>query len=394
MDYVLIALVCIVAGGALGWYASQSRMTAETAALTARLDAARENESRLEQSLRAVNADAAAQSKTALNELLAPLHDSLSRYEQHVGEIERSRLSAYSELKAQVAQVSQTGEALRTQTGQLVSALRAPQMRGRWGEHQLRRVVEVAGMLEHCDFSEQDSATVSEKVIRPDLVVHLAGNKHVIVDSKAPFSAYLDAMETRDEAERAKRLDLHAKHLRNHIDQLAKKEYWRGYESTPEFVALFIPADAFLDAALQRDPNLLEHAFARDIVLATPATLVAMLRTIAYAWRQETLAENAAQVHELGKEMYARLATMGNHMSKLGTSLSQAVTSYNATIGSLESRVMVTARKFAELGVSSEQLPEPDQIELTTRQLQHEALRAGADESLVSLDERRHQHPG
>jgi len=271
----------------------------------------------------------------------------------------------------------------------LVSALRAPQVRGRWGEHQLRRIVEASGMLEHCDFQEQVSATSEGRQLRPDLVVHLAGGKQVVVDSKAPFSAYLDAMECRDEASRDAQLDLHAKHLRGHVDQLSKKEYWRAFDSTPEFVILFVPADAFLDAALARDASLMEHAFARDIVLATPATLVAMLRTIAYVWRQEALADGAAKVHTLGKEMYGRLATMGGHLSKLGASLSGAVTAYNSTIGSLESRVMVTARKFAELGVSGEELPASDQIEVTTRQLQHEALRAAADDAIVSLPDRR-----
>ncbi|MFD0556364.1 DNA recombination protein RmuC [Stackebrandtia endophytica] len=389
MAYVLIALLCLAAGAVAGWYAARSRMAAETATMTARWEAARENEARLEQSLRALNADAASRSKEALGEMLSPLRESLHRYEQQVGELERHRLSAYSELRTQVAQASQTSEALRDQTSQLVSALRAPQVRGRWGEHQLRRIVEAAGMLEHCDFNEQLTATSEGRQLRPDLVVHLAGGKQVVVDSKAPFSAYLDAMECRDEAARNAQLDLHAKHLRGHVDQLSKKEYWRAFESTPEFVVLFVPADAFLDAALARDATLMEHAFARDIVLATPATLVAMLRTIAYVWRQEALAAGAAKVHSLGKEMYGRLATMGGHLSKLGTSLSGAVTAYNSTIGSLESRVMVTARKFAELGVSGDDLPAADQIEVTARQLQHEALRAAAEDSIVSLPDRR-----
>ncbi len=389
MAYVLIALLCLVAGAVAGWYAAQARLGTEAATMAARWEAAKENEERLERSLRALNADAASQSKVALNELLDPLRESLRRYERQVGEMERHRLSAYSELRTQVAQASETSRELRDQTGHLVSALRAPQVRGRWGEHQLRRIVEAAGMLEHCDFDEQVTATVDGKQFRPDLVVRLAGGKTVVVDSKAPFSAYLDAMEIRDETERNGRLDLHAKHLRAHVDQLSKKEYWRAFDTTPEFVVLFIPADAFLDAALARDANLMEYAFARDIVLATPATLIAMLRTIAYVWRQEALAEGAAKVHTLGKEMYGRLATMGGHLTKLGSSLSGAVSAYNSTIGSLESRVMVSARKFAELGVASERLPEPDQIEITARQVQHEALRAAAGESVVSLEDRR-----
>lgn len=389
MAYVLIALLCLAAGAVAGWYAARARLGTEAATMAARWEAAKENEARLEQSLRALNADAASQSKAALSEMLTPLRESLHRYEQQVGELERNRLSAYSELRTQVAQATQTSEALRDQTGQLVSALRAPQVRGRWGEHRLRRIVEAAGMLEHCDFHEQVTATTEGKQQRPDLVVHLAGGKHVVVDSKAPFSAYLDAMETRDDSQRAGHLGLHAKHLRAHVDQLSRKEYWRAFDTAPEFVVLFVPADAFLDAALQHDATLMEHAFARDIVLATPATLIAMLRTIAYVWRQEALAEGAAKVHTLGKEMYGRLATMGGHLSKLGTSLSSAVSAYNSTIGSLESRVMVTARKFAELGVSGEPLPEAAQIEITARQVQHEALRAAAEDSIVSLEDRR-----
>lgn len=379
MDYVLIAIVCLAAGAAAGWYAARARSAAETAALSARLEAARDNETRLEQSLRGVTAEATAQSKTALAELLQPLRESLHHYERHVGDVERARLSAYTELRTEVSRMSDTGEALRTQTGQLLSALRTPQVRGRWGEHQLRRIVEAAGMLEHCDFTEQTTATVEDQVVRPDLVVRLSGDRYVIVDSKAPFNAYLDALEATDETVRDGQLDMHAKQLRAHVNQLSKKEYWRAFDNAPEFTVLFVPADTFLDAALKRDPNLLEFAFARDIVLATPATLVALLRTVAYTWRQEALAEGAAQVHSLGKELYSRLATMGGHLSKLGTSLSSAVTAYNATLGSLESRVMVSARKFADLGVSGQPLPRPDQIEVTARQLQHEALRGEGD---------------
>ncbi|GAA4922817.1 DNA recombination protein RmuC [Stackebrandtia albiflava] len=394
MSYVLIALLCLAAGAVAGWYAARARLAAETATMTARWEASRENEARLEQSLRALNADAAAASKTALGEMLTPLRESLHRYERHVGEIERARLSAYSELRTQVAEATRTGEALRDQTGRLVSALRAPQVRGRWGEHQLRRIVEAAGMLEHCDFTEQVSVTGDGGRLRPDLVVRLAGGKNVVVDAKAPFNAYLDAMESQDEAARESHLDQHSRHLRAHVDQLSKKEYWRAFDVTPEFVVLFVPADAFLDSALQRDTGLLEYAFSRDIVVATPATLIAMLRTIAYVWRQDALAQNATEIHALGREMYGRLATMGGHLAKLGTSLSGAVTAYNSTIGSLESRVMVTARKFAELGVSDAGLPEPEQVETTARQLQHEALRAAADDSLISLEQRRSGRSG
>src|SRR5439155_14938585 len=272
---------------------------------------------------------------------------------------------------------------------QLVAALRAPQVRGRWGEHQLRRIVEAAGMLEHCDFTEQVTATDDGRVVRPDMVVRLAGGKQVVVDAKAPFDAYLSAMEARDERTRNGHLDQHARHLRMHVDQLAAKSYWDAFDTAPEFVVLFVPADPFLDAALQRDPSLMEHAFGRNVVLATPATLVALLRTIAYAWRQEALARNAAAVHALGKELHGGPATMGAHLARMGSSLGGAVTAYNKAMGSLESRVLVTARKFVDLGVTPTELDIPAQVEVGTRQLQAPELVASEYAALIALDDRR-----
>jgi DNA recombination protein RmuC len=251
-----------------------------------------------------------------------------------------------------------------------VAALRAPQVRGRWGEHQLRRIVEAAGMLVHCDFSEQVSGVTDTGAVRPDLVVRLHGGRQVVVDAKAPFEAYLSAMEARDEPTRNAQLAQHARHVRAHVDALSAKAYWAAFEPTPEFVVLFMPADPFLDVALQRDPALLEHAFARNVVLATPATLVALLRTIAYAWRQESLARNAMAVHTLGKELYMRLSTMGDHLAKVGSSLGGAVTAYNKAVGSLEARVLVTARRLGDLGVSADEIDTPGQVEVTARQLQ------------------------
>jgi DNA recombination protein RmuC len=217
---------------------------------------------------------------------------------------------------------------------------------------------------------EQASATTDAGGVRPDLVVRLSGGRHVVVDAKAPFDAYLSAMEAREERSRDGHLDRHAKHLRGHVDALAAKSYWAAFSSTPEFVVLFVPADPFLDAALARDPTLLEHAFRRNVVIATPATLVALLRTVAYAWRQENLARNAAAVHTLARELYTRLSTMGAHLTKLGSSLGAAVTSYNKAVGSLESRVLVSARRLAELGVGDEELTAPAQLEIAPRQLQ------------------------
>ncbi len=388
----LVALICLAAGIAIGVLYARSRVAVDSARLQERLAAAQAGEQRLEQSLRSLTHDAAREQSETLNTLVGPLRESLARYEREITEMERARHGAYSELRTQLREVAGTSDQLRTQTGQLVAALRAPQVRGRWGEHQLRRIVEAAGLVEHCDFDEQVSASTDAGGVRPDLVVRLAGGKQVVVDAKAPFTGYLEAMEARDEQTRTARLDAHARHLRGHVDQLAGKTYWSAFETTPEFVVLFVPADTFLDAALQRDPTLLEHGFARNVVIATPATLIALLRTVAYAWRQDALAANAAEVHRLGKELYGRLATMGGHVAKLGGALSGAVTAYNKTVGSLESRVLVTARKFADLGLAgeveaAESLAAPPQVELAGRQLQAPELVASEQSSLVAFDD-------
>jgi DNA recombination protein RmuC len=356
----VVVIVCLAAGAAIGWLAARARAATALAELRATLHATRDGEARLEQSLRALSYEATAESHEAVARAVAPMHETLRRYEQRVAELERDRTDAYAELRT-------VSSELRDETKQLVAALRAPQVRGRWGEHQLRRIVEAAGMLEHCDFSEQVSAHVEEQLVRPDLVVRLQGGRTVVVDAKAPFEAYLAAMEARDEAGRERHLAAHAGHLRRHVDTLSAKSYWAAFVQSPEFVVLFVPADPFLDAALQHDPTLLEHAFSRDIVLATPATLVALLRTVAYAWRQEALARNAATVHTLARELYGRLSTLGEHMAKLGGSLGGAVTAYNRAIGSLEARVLVSARKLAELGVADDELPTPPQVEVAPR---------------------------
>jgi DNA recombination protein RmuC len=367
-------LIGLTVGVALGWLAARARSAAEVARLDATLRATRDGETRLEQALLALSHEAARDQHASLTELLTPLREAIYRYERRVVEVENERVDAYAELRTEVRQMQSVSSALSNSASQLVAALRAPQVRGRWGEHQLRRIVEAAGMLEHCDFTEQVSARTDSGGIRPDLVVRLAGGRHVVVDAKAPLEAYLTALEARDERDRDSQLDLHAKHLRGHVDALAAKGYWAGFESTPEFVVLFVPADPFLDAALQRDPVLLEHAFTRNIVLATPATLVALLRTVAFAWRQEAMTRNATQIHTIGRELYTRLATMGGHLGKLGSALSGAVGAYNRAVGSLESRVLVSARKFAEMGISDEPIDPPEQVELTPRQLQSPEL--------------------
>jgi DNA recombination protein RmuC len=262
-----------------------------------------------------------------------------------------------------------TGEELRDQTSSLVHALRAPQARGRWGEMQLRRVVELAGMVEHCDFTEQATVTTDHGVLRPDLVVRLSGGKQVVVDAKVSLAAYLDAAESRDPDVVEARMLAHARHLREHVKGLAAKEYWRSFEPTPEFVVLFVPGDSFLAPALERDPQLLEDAMAAKVLIATPTTLIAMLRTIAYSWQQEALTANARSVFEIGRELYRRLGKLGDHVDKVGRSLSRSVEDYNGMVGSLERTVLTQARRMADLQVTDAELRAPSPLDSVPRPL-------------------------
>lgn len=320
--------------------------------------------------------------RQAISELLAPLRDQLGRYEQGLHQLELQRQHAYAGLGEQVKQLAASQDRLRAETRNLVTALRAPATRGRWGELQLRRVVEMAGMVEHCDFEEQVTTDTDEGRLRPDLVVRLPGAKQVVVDAKVPLQAFLDANEATDDDTRRLQLNAHARHLRAHVDALAKKAYWQQFESSPEFVVAFVPGDPLLAAALEHDPSLLEHAVANHVLLATPTTLIALLRTVAATWQHEALAANARQVQQAGRELYKRLSTFGDHLARTGRGLSSAVDAYNKAVGSLERSVLPQARRFRELGVvgaGDGDLPEPDQVERATRQLQpadgrHDAL--------------------
>jgi len=400
---VPLGLACLAVGGLLGWLAGRSRAVARIARLEAMLDAGRDTEPRLQQALRALSFEAAEHGASAVAGLVGPLGDTLGKVERQMAVVERERAAAFAALETQVLTMHRTSEQLRAETAALVTALRAPQVRGRWGETQLRRVVEAAGMLEHCDFLEQPTSSTSDGTLRPDLVVTLAGGRQVVVDAKVPFAGYLEAMEARDDRTRDLRLDAHARHLRAHVDELGAKAYWERFEPSPEFVVLFVPADAFLDAALARDATLLEHAFTRDVVLATPSTLMALLRTIAYTWRQEALSRNAREVHALGRELHARIGTLGGHLSRVGSSLGNAVTAFNAAVGTLEGRVLVTARRLTDLQVTTADLASPPQVEVVARQLQAAELvgsgdptrpdGAGAGSDEVLALRRRHSAP-
>ena len=328
----VVLLVGLVLGAALGWLAARSR----PAALAGLVDQ-------------------------------SEVMQGLDRLSDQVLDLDRQRASWQGELHQHVS-------ALQRETRSLSTALRRPQVRGRWGELHLRRAVELAGLVDRCDFTEQVS--VDDGARRPDLVVHLVAGRSVVVDAKVPLDAYLDATSTDDPAVRDDAVARHVRQLRHHVDQLGSKAYWRSFPETPEFVVLFVPAESFLAVALEADGSLIEYAAARQVVLASPTTLIALLRTVAHGWRHEALADRAREIHLLGRDLHDRLGTLGSHLDQVGRSLNAAVTSYNRAVGSLESRVLVTARKFADLSVTDDELPSPRQVEAGARTVAGVELRA------------------
>jgi DNA recombination protein RmuC len=309
----------------------------------------------------------------AVADIVAPVRESLHKVDAQIQQIEKERSSAYGALREQVQMLITGNEKLQSETGNLVQALRTPNVRGRWGEIQLRRVVEIAGMLSYCDFTEQETLTTETGRLRPDLVVKLPGGKHVVVDAKTPLQAFLDAFETTDENARRDCLANHARQVRDHMKTLSAKSYWEQFDSTPEFVVMFLPGETFFSAALEQDPGLIEQGVLQRVIPASPTTLIALLKAINYGWNQEKLARNAQQISALGKELHDRLRNLAGHIASVGTGLDRAVESYNKAVGSLESRVLVSARKFAELGTSvADDIPELAPIETTARALSFE----------------------
>lgn len=318
--------------------------------------------------------------QTSIGELIKPLRESLEKVDVNVRELEKTRAAAFGGLTEQLKSLATTQEQLQGQTSNLVQALRSPTVRGAWGEIQLKRVVEMAGMLERCDFVQQESVNTPDGRLRPDMIIRLPGGKHVVIDAKVPLTAYLDALEAEDDAGRTAKLRAHATQVRNHLGQLSGKAYWEQFPQTPEFVVLFLPGESFFSAALQHDPSLIEAGVRQNVILAPPTTLIALLRAVAYGWRQERIAESAQEISELGKTLHERLATLVAHFEDLGGGLRTAVRAYNSAIGSFESRVLVAARRFSELGAASgKELETPEIVDSAPRSISTDLLGAPAE---------------
>lgn len=391
---LVMLLIGLLLGLAIGWLLAELRARSSVASERARADVARAQCQAAEQraeitaadrdgladrfkslsadalNLQQLRADRAAErTVTDTQRLLTPVSQALDKLEHRLAEVERERASMTASLGKQVDLVNAAGEGLRRETASLVTALRKPQVRGAWGEVQLRRVVELAGMVEHCDFEVQATTRATGQPLRPDMTIRMAGDRCVHVDAKTPLSAFLDAAGTDDPEQRATHLAHFARNVRGHIDDLSSKAYWRTATDSPEFVILFLPSDAFLQAALDEMPDLHEYASRRNIVLADPAVLIPMLKVIALAWRQQDVARSAAEVAALGRDLHDRLATLSNHLDRLGRSLTGAVKSYNSAVGSLETRVLVSARRFEEMGVTTSEVASPAPVQDATRPL-------------------------
>jgi len=405
---IVATVIGLLVGAACVWVAVRGRLAhgdeaaralrlreQELAAALAELDVERRSgDERLQHAVKALSADALkennasflALAETKLQGYVGPLKESLEKVDGHVRVLEQDRHRAFGALRQELQQLRDGQERLRTATGSLATALRAPHVRGRWGEVGLRNVVEAAGLVEHCDFVLQATTRDGEgALLRPDLIVRLPGGKQVVVDSKVSLDAYLDACETEDEAARTQHLARHARQVRDHVQKLSAKAYWRQFDPSPDFVVMVLPDETFLRAAQEHDRALNEEAWASGVVLASPTLLFGLLRTVAATWQQETVAESAREVHALGQELYDRLATMAGHVHALGRSIQSAVGHYNKTVGALEGRVLVTGRKLQEHGVTGD-LPALDPVDVQTRALQAPELVESLEDVRRALD--------
>ena len=379
---VIVALILgLLLGAACAWIVSRSRAAQLETELALVRQAGSERAAVVAEArdaFRALSSEALQQTtssflevaKTQISGHVAPLKDSLERMDRQMTGMEKVRQEAYGAVTQHLTTLASTHERLRLETGNLVKALRTPHVRGRWGEVQLRNVVEAAGMLPHCDFQEQASTRDSEgSLLRPDLVVRIPGGKHVVVDAKAPLAAYLDACEAEDDDQRVVHLESHARQVREHLGKLSQKAYWRQFEPSPDFVIMFVPDETFIRVAQEHDAMLSEDGWKSGVILSSPSTLFTLLRTVAATWQQETVAQSAREVHELGRELYGRISTMAKHLGDAGRALDNAVGHYNSAVGSLETRVLVQARRFEQHGIEGA-IPSPQPIERQARPLQ------------------------
>ena len=418
--YILLLIVGLLAGAAAAVAAlwprlirARSDLQHERERAEERLAAVNDAQERLSDSFKALSAEAlqssmaqlseltrvqlrAAQAEAkgdldkrrdAVQQLVTPLKEQLGRVDAQLLALDQERRESRGRLEAQLRTLADTGERLRTETGALVTALRKPNARGQWGQMQLRNVVELAGMMKYCDFAEQSALGGNDAVLRPDLVVSLPGGKRVVVDSKAPLQGVLDAYQARDEDERQRHLQDHARLLRKHVKALSDKAYWAELESAPDLVVMFLPGEHLYAAALEADPTLIEDAMARRVLIATPTTLLAMLHAIAYGWQQERVAESAQAVSELGRELHGRLVKLSNLMSTLGSRLNSAVRAFNETVGSYEARVMPAARRFEDHGAAAagRELPEIEHVTTSARTVHVAAVPAEPDQTVQEL---------
>jgi len=309
----------------------------------------------------------------SIEHLLNPIKETLSKTEEQIRSMEKDREKSHGALSEQLTSMAQSQATLQDETRKLVTALRRPEVRGQWGEMTLKRLAELAGMVEHCDFFEQEQVQTDEGALRPDMIVRMPDGREIVVDVKTPLDAYINAIEAVDDNERQIQLSRHTKNVKQRINELADKAYWQQFKNAPDFVVLFIPGDQFLSAALDQEPAILENALARQVILATPTSFVALLRAVGYGWRQEQLAENAEHIKTVGEELYGRLQTFTEHLQKLGKSLDSGMKHYNSAVGSFDSRVLPSARKFNEMGIATDnKLKQPSQVETAARQIESE----------------------